>query len=140
MKWSRGASGLFYLIVGIAFIIILLIIPYPHYNPENSSWYMGASIARRLSGAKDPGLPLEVVFEKVTKGVLTSPLEITCTENKDCVSYPVVNKCQVYCGNTSPANKSSITKLNNQRICDPAAWRRPTIECACIHGSCVNLH
>ncbi|OGM31662.1 hypothetical protein A2803_04505 [Candidatus Woesebacteria bacterium RIFCSPHIGHO2_01_FULL_44_21] len=134
----QGASGIFYLIFIVCLVAFFVSVPYPYYKPEGS-WYLGPSIGVRLSGQKDTGVPLELVFERVTGAVVTSPLETSCTTNEDCTNYKVINQCKVYCGNQSPGNETAATILGNNRVCDPAGWRVPKTNCVCVHGTCADL-
>ncbi len=138
-KLALGASGIFYFLVGITFLVFFFLFPYPHYSLIDNSWYMGASIGARLTGVPDGGVPLEKVFEKVTTATVTSPLDISCVTNADCKAYTVISQCMVYCGNTNSSNDMALMKLNNNRVCDPATWRKPVVNCTCVHGNCVDL-
>jgi hypothetical protein len=140
MKYNLGMSGGFWLIVGIAFLVFLGLLPYPHYNSSNSSWYLGPSIAARIAQTTDPGVPLEVVFQKVTKARVTDPFELNCNSNLDCVAYKVTNQCIIYCGNTDASNTKTQTILGNNRVCDPALWKAPEANCSCVQGTCVDLN
>jgi hypothetical protein len=140
MKNSIGASGAFYLIVGVAFVVLLLAMPYPHLNTQTESWYLGASIISRVSGSPDAdGLPLDKVVLTVSQSSVKSPLELSCTTDSDCAEYLVINQCTVYCGNVSKENSDAILMLNRQRVCEPNLWSRPKINCQCISGKCINL-
>lgn len=135
----RGASGVFYLVFAVCLLVIFLSAPYPHYKPTKG-WYLGSSIWSRLVGtANEEGVPLEKVFERVTKAVVTSPFETGCTTNEDCKTFIVTNQCKVYCGNTSPGNENVKAMLGYNRICDPAGWRVPKTNCVCVHGTCTDL-
>jgi hypothetical protein len=139
MKLNLGASGIFQLLVVISLIVFFLLVPYPYYEPAESRWFLGASVGARLGGARENGVPLEKVFEKVTKATITNPLEITCSSNADCKNYVVPNQCRIYCGNTNEGNTRIQTILGNNRVCDPATWREPPTNCSCVYGNCVDL-
>ena len=136
----KGASGIFYIIFIVCLVAFFISVPYPHYRP-GGSWFLGPSIGERLGGQAQvrDSIPLERVFERVTRAVVTSPLETSCTTNEDCLSYKVINQCKVYCGNQSPGNETAATMLGNNRVCDPAGWRAPKTNCVCVHGTCADL-
>jgi len=139
MKSYRGGSAIFYFLVAAGFIVLLLAIPYPHYDPDSGGWFLGTSIGGRILGNKSTGIPLEKVVVGVTESSVKSPLDLECSTNSDCKTYFAVNQCQGYCGNLSERNNSAITQLNNQRVCDPSQWSRPNLDCKCISGRCLSL-
>lgn len=134
-----GASAIFYLFVGVTFVMVFLLAPYPHYNINTNAWYLGASTFNRITGQKEEGIPLEQVFSKVSKARVTSPFRFECNQNSDCITYITVNQCKVYCGNLDNYNKDAQALLNNNRVCDPAKWNMPATRCACLEGTCVNV-
>ena len=136
---NLGASAIFYYIIGLVFIVLFLLAPYPHFNRETSGWYGGPSVINRITGGSTDGTPLEKVFYKLTTESVTSAFSINCTSNADCKVYTVTNQCRSYCGDESAQNESAVISLNNNRVCDPATARVPKVSCTCVHGKCVNL-
>lgn len=140
MKTDRGASAIFYLIVGVAFVIVLLAAPYPHFELDSKAWFLGPSIGNRVTGGgSSQGVPMDKVVTTVTSASVTSPLDIKCIVDTDCKAYVVANQCVSYCGNLSSENQSAVTLLNNRRVCDPSLWDSPTLDCSCVAGRCVSF-
>lgn len=135
---ERGLSALSYLLVGLFIVGVIMIFPLPHYNTE-SGWYKGPSFAVRMLGSYEEGAPIDQVYKVVAEAAVSSPFEIRCATDSDCASYTVVNQCKKYCGNLDGANADTARKLENNRVCDPARWSRPAINCSCVLGRCINL-
>lgn len=140
MKFALGTSVVFYLLVSLCLFVLLILLPYPHYNPAKSEWYFGLSIGARAAGNKDSGVPMEKVAQTVIVSSISSPFSIDCNANEDCKNYVVQNQCRVYCGNSISENEGTVAKLNKNRgTCDTGIWRPERLNCYCIQGKCVDL-
>ena len=140
MKSTLGSSAIFYLLVAVAFVILFVAAPYPHYDTQTGAWYLGESVGRRILGNEDArGVPLDKVILRVANSSVSSPLSLNCTTDADCSQYAAPNQCAVYCGNLDEQNLASIAQLNRQRVCDPSGWAKPTLDCKCISAKCISL-
>lgn len=139
MRQYFGASSIFYLFVGLSFLLIFLLAPYPYFQNEGSYWFLGASVGSRLIGREDVGVPLDQVAVKISYASISNPFNTECENTSDCKKYEVTNQCKIYCGSTVSDNITVMSQLNNNRVCDPALWGKPKTTCTCLSGKCVSL-
>lgn len=139
MKSARG-SAIFYLLIVLSFVIVLLAMPFPHYQQSTKAWFLGESIGSKIIGTspKD-GVPLYKVASEIARSSVASPLDIACTNDEDCMVYRVVNQCKVFCGNKSSENNVAVSQLDVRRICDPKMWKTPALDCKCLANRCISL-
>ena len=133
-----GLSSISLLLIGAGIVVFTLFIPLPHYD-LNKGWYSGPSLAIRLLGSYEKGSPIDQVYKTVADAIIKSPFETTCTSDSDCGTYTVVNQCKVYCANLDGENATKVSQLEKNRVCDPAFWSRPKINCSCVLNRCVTL-
>lgn len=138
MNTAKG-STVFYLLVFLAFVVVLLALPFPSYETKNNSWFLGTSIGSTLLGKENEGVPLYKVARKVATASVTNPLDISCTTDSDCKDYVVANQCTAFCGNLAQENSEAVAKLNNRRICDPTVSLIARLGCECVANKCVSL-
>jgi|GEM_PF-5992681 len=139
MNLNKHAFSVFYIVTAITLIIFLLLLPYPYYSTDNGNWFLGTPTASRLLyGVTDKGIPLDKAFEKIIRAKVLLPFEASCTTNNECDTYEIINQCTAYCGNKNPENKKTQENLNNIRICDPALWNKPQVNCVCLMRTCID--
>lgn len=136
---SSGSVAIWLILVAF-FISFVLFLPIPYFH-QDSGWFMGPSIGARMM-AKDGdtfGEAGDSLMTTYIKHSVESPFGLNCETDLDCTTIHVRNQCKSYCAATSPDNKDVISRLENNRVCDPAMWKQEVINCRCILNKCITV-
>lgn len=126
---TQGKTNLKYILIVIVLAVIVGggILGY-YYSWIKELDIRLSELELKLPEVKQP----EVKTPEVTAELLTS-----CIADTDCERYIVYNQCKVYCANKDEANLQIIKKLEETKLCDPALWFAPPLNCGCVNNQCV---